>query len=342
MSRYVDNGCAYIDIHEKRNDEKSFRLKSVADTAQLLAEECFHPDEWDCPLIELAAPILARTMVDAALTQLKFMGVDTAKIGKSIQSFRIFHGNETTHFCLFEKSTAIDWLLKFFDDIMSGDLNALVQWLFASPVEGLPIRLTSQLPEWLKSAVLYLLYDSFHEEFWKNINKTTLNFIHTHIANGLTSGESVLQIAKKIEQDAKDSDYSRNRALNVTRTEAGNALNGARSAAIDNFKAEVKPTDTRLPVRKVWISVLGPTTRAAHADLDGVPENDDGMWELGGVMCRWPGDVVLPPNNRCNCQCTLIVEFGMDAEEADQLLADYADRVISRERKYYLRFTMSA
>jgi len=75
------------------------------------------------------------------------------------------------------------------------------------------------------------------------------------------------------------------------------------------------------------LSALGNTTRATHAELDGVPENKNGMWDLSGYEIPWPGHIDLPANERCNCQCSLTIEFGMQEDEAQQLIDDYWSRV---------------
>jgi hypothetical protein len=70
-------------------------------------------------------------------------------------------------------------------------------------------------------------------------------------------------------------------------------------------------------INKSWLSVLGNTTRDAHADLDGVMADADGLWDLNGVKIPWPGHVSLPASDRCNCQCTIVTEFGVGAPEAE-------------------------
>jgi hypothetical protein len=54
-------------------------------------------------------------------------------------------------------------------------------------------------------------------------------------------------------------------------------------------------------MKRAWLSVLGNTTRDTHAALDGVPEDSEGLWNLGGVDIPWPSHVSLPPDERINC-----------------------------------------
>jgi hypothetical protein len=118
-------------------------------------------------------------------------------------------------------------------------------------------------------------------------------------------------------------EFYHNRGQNIARTESGNALNGARSAAMDRLQEEVPGLKTK----KTWMSVLGTTTRDSHAELDGVPADEDGMWNLAGYDVPWPGHWSLPPSERCNCQCTIVEGWGMGDEAAEQLIADYNERL---------------
>lgn len=117
--------------------------------------------------------------------------------------------------------------------------------------------------------------------------------------------------------------YGKMRGRRIARTESGHALNGSRSDAIDGLSRELGPD---LPIKRVWLSVLGNTTRDTHADLDGVPADANGEWSLGGVQCRWPADVSLPPGERCNCQCTVVSEFGMSDESTAEAIDEYNQR----------------
>jgi len=51
------------------------------------------------------------------------------------------------------------------------------------------------------------------------------------------------------------------------------------------------------------------------------------MWNLAGTEIPWPGHISLSPEQRCNCQCTLTIEFGMNEEEAQQEIEEYWNRV---------------
>src|SRR5690606_28763837 len=104
------------------------------------------------------------------------------------------------------------------------------------------------------------------------INATSFDQIETYLKTGLQDGWSITQMAENI-ATALGGERALARATSIARTESGNALNGARSMAADGLMADLG--DSGLPMKKVWHSVLGSTTRADHANLDGVPVGDD-------------------------------------------------------------------
>jgi len=83
----------------------------------------------------------------------------------------------------------------------------------------------------------------------------------------------------------------------------------------------------QVPMKPSWLSVLGNTTRDTHAILDGTPADGEGLFNVGGYRVPWPAHYSLPPGERCNCQCTLTTEFGMDEEEARGLIAEHEERL---------------
>lgn len=62
--------------------------------------------------------------------------------------------------------------------------------------------------------------------------------------------------------------------------------------------------ESGLQVGKEYLSVLGSTTRHAHASLDGtIVDGPDAMFNMEGYKIPWPGHFSLPARLRINCQC---------------------------------------
>ena len=210
-------------------------------------------------------------------------------------------GGEKTANRIFIKSTATDWL----------DRNELT----------LPSDFVSDMPRWLQDNIAKQLKESFDQDYWEGMAQTTQDDIEA-VLRTMSEGESISSMAKTIKEKL-GTEYYHNRARNIARTEAANALNGARWSVYDDLMREVGP---QVPMKMQWLSVLGTTTRDTHAHLDGVPADKDGLWYLGGKRIPWPGHYSLPPGERCNCQCTISIAFGMTEEEAIPLIQDYYQR----------------
>lgn len=219
-------------------------------------------------------------------------------------------------------STASAWLMG------DGDIAELDDVMAAA---GVPVRALTEYPPWMKQAIARKLRDSFGEVYWTDIMESFGTDVSDYLQRGLRDGLSIRRMALDMAEMMEDGQYARNRATNIARTEAAGALNGARREGMDSLAEELGIGNWGdAPMRPVWLSVLGTTTRDTHADLDGVPCDKDGMWELGGVRVPHPGHPDLPPEERCNCQCTTVMEFGLRDEESQQLIEDYYRRVQER------------
>jgi carbonic anhydrase/acetyltransferase-like protein (isoleucine patch superfamily) len=194
---------------------------------------------------------------------------------------------------------------------------------------GMPATVFTELPESLQRSIMDNLRESFSQDYWDSIATTTGGDAATILERGLQEGQSIRAMAEQLKESLGGDDYARTRAFNIARTESGNALNGARRATMDQLAADLGP---QVPMKPTWLSVLGNTTRNEHANRDGVPADRDGLWDLAGYRIPWPGHFSLPAGQRCNCQCSIFTEFGMQDAEAMELIGQYYDRVIEEEK----------
>jgi bifunctional DNA-binding transcriptional regulator/antitoxin component of YhaV-PrlF toxin-antitoxin module len=210
-------------------------------------------------------------------------------------------------------------------EYLQGSPDLLQEVVFDTMSGRVSMGFLAEFPQWMQDAIEELLDETFQQDFWAQVNETTLADIEQFIRQGLQDGWSIDRIAREMAPNlVEQGQYAIRRGKLIARTETTTALNSARSTGIDAVKEEVRG---QVPIKKVWLSVLGTTTRDDHANLDGVPEDVDGMWELAGLRIRWPGDSVLPPEERCNCQCTLVSEFGLTDIEAQRLISEYQQRI---------------
>ena len=281
--------------------EKKTTKASVPGDASGIVSLIFNPDEWHDELTNRLLPILARKMAEAGVAHLMTLGIDVRKKKDRTKA-----------------STAAEWA----EENMV-DWNSLVE---AFEVSGLPLGIMSKIPEWMQESIAERLSETFSQDYWSAVSETTMGDAERVLREGLSEGWSIDKMATQLREYYAEGGfrYARRRSETIARTESGNALNGARKDSVSRLQKELGP---RVPMKQAWLSVLGNTTRAAHADLDGVPENEKGMWNLAGIEVPWPGHISLPPEQRINCQCSLTIEFGMDEEDAQREIEEYWARV---------------
>ncbi len=330
---------AKLDVPEDRKN-----LAPISDEAQNLINQSFDPSEWKNELIERALPVIAKKMFEAAHAQLRVMGFDR----KAIVTWRDKHVDQHNKSSHTDEDPYIVPELSGGPDVVRGKpkgpslvptiATTATRWLDDHPGDatklaelmadtGMDIGIVTKLPPSMQKEISNQLANTFRQPYWDDISKTTGGDAELSLQRGLREGWSIRKIAGNMRDrfiDPNDpkgtAKYARRRSLNIARTEAGNALNGARKASMNALMEELAG---QVPMRAAWLSVLGTTTRDTHAALDGVPADEQGLWDLAGYKVPWPGHTSLPPELRCQCQCTINMEFGLRKEDAQQLINEY-------------------
>ncbi|WFE47594.1 phage minor head protein [Verrucosispora sp. WMMD1129] len=91
------------------------------------------------------------------------------------------------------------------------------------------------------------------------------------------------------------------RAVTIARTETIGAYNAGTLTA---WLTSARALDEKLD--KVWVSTHDTRTRHDHRAADGQRVALDGVFMVGGVPLRFPGDPAAPPGQVVNCRCTMI------------------------------------
>jgi len=172
------------------------------------------------------------------------------------------------------------------------------------------IGIATEFPQSMLNDIDFVLKETMGQDYWKSISSQTLFDFEGFLNEGLKDGLSIVEMSKRMQ--GAFSEYAKTRATRIARTEAGNALNGARNASIDQL---IKDAELEGLAYKAWLSVKMNTTRDSHAAMDGVAANENGVWILNGVEARWPGDSRLPARDRINCLCTIVMEVGPSPEQ---------------------------
>ncbi|SCG15511.1 Phage Mu protein F like protein [Micromonospora echinofusca] len=125
------------------------------------------------------------------------------------------------------------------------------------------------------------------------------------IAELTAEGASIPRIRDAIEAILGELSWE-DRAVTIARTETIGAYNAGTLTAWLTAQAAL---DEKLD--KVWVATHDERTRPDHRDADGQRVALDGVFMVGGVPMRYPGDPAAPPGQTVQCRCTMIeVEAG--------------------------------
>ena len=133
------------------------------------------------------------------------------------------------------------------------------------------------------------------------INETTRKLVHDAIESGLRDGLDFQGMRDRINAsfyeagDGEALQMYHNRDENIARTECGRAYNTAARQAI-----------AAAGMNAEWLCSPKPTSRDGHLHLDGHVVPADGLFRLGTYWIPNPNYDTLPPEETCNCGCTVI------------------------------------
>ncbi|RLB94383.1 MAG: phage portal protein [Deltaproteobacteria bacterium] len=141
----------------------------------------------------------------------------------------------------------------------------------------------------------YYIRSRSGEKIANDINRTTKTQIRVQLAEGVSAGESIPKLSKRLSELYADN-MTKSRATKIARTEVIRASNaGSQAGAMA----------TGLALMKEWISTADTRTRDAHQDsahISDVKLDEDFM--VDGEPLAFPGDAKGSPGNVINCRCT--------------------------------------
>jgi len=349
---FVEQGRSMVDRLKKLEVSSTKTVAPSLDSAHALASLIFDPKEWREKLTNRLLPVMAQKMAEAGVAHLMALGIDVRKKDRKGLKHLPGRHDQSSHgrggggdraprdlswndvelvphskWRETKATTASEWV----DEHMESWESLLA----AYEASGLPLGLLNEIPRWMLESIAEQLIESFDQDYWDAVSQTTMGDAEKVLSKGLSEGWSIHRMGMELRQyfEGGGFRYARRRAENIAMTESANALNGARKESVVQLQQELGP---RVPIKQVWLSVLSNTTRASHAMLDQVPEDENGLWNLSGYMIPWPGHISLPPGERCWCYCTVSIEFGMNATEAQSIIDEYWQRVQEWESKGYV------
>lgn len=134
------------------------------------------------------------------------------------------------------------------------------------------------------------------------------NYIRVALEEGIDEGEGVPELAERIDQQLLRTNSERwtNRGVVVARTESISAYNGGTNDAFSVIQDE-----TGEAFEKLWLATMDHRTRDTHFIADGQRVAFANPFIVGGFPGMFPGDPLLPAQERIQCRCTfLVVEPG--------------------------------
>lgn len=120
--------------------------------------------------------------------------------------------------------------------------------------------------------------------------------INSQLLQGILQGESIVKIAKRLQNVT---DMNKKSAIRNARTMVTGAENKGRQ---DSFK---KAQSDGVIMTREWIATSDERTRAWHRDLDGQEVGIDEPWENDYGEIMFPGDPTADPANVYNCRCSI-------------------------------------
>lgn len=129
-------------------------------------------------------------------------------------------------------------------------------------------------------------------------------------------GESIPQLAARVESLLTDAQTWAGRAQTIARTEVVGANNAGHRAAA-RFNASVLDVpDER--VAKEWLATEDDSTRETHAEADGqIVMGLDTPFQVGDSELQQPGDEAGDPGEVINCRCTVLFHYPGDNDYPD-------------------------
>lgn len=161
----------------------------------------------------------------------------------------------------------------------------------------------------------------------QQITSTTLAKIRLELTEGIVNGESIPQLAKRI-NNLYFQQIIPNRSTVIVRSEV---------VASSNWSAVQAAQASGLQLKKVWLATEDNRTRPAHAEADGQEVGMDEAFTVDGEDLQYPGDSAGSPENIIQCRCTVYFKRVPATITTDDDISE--DESDTEEEKYLRRET---
>ena len=141
--------------------------------------------------------------------------------------------------------------------------------------------------------------------------------INTAISQGIVQGDSIPQVANRLQTVTN---MDRNSAIRNARTSMTAAENLGRTESAKELK------EKGIPIKEQWHATHDSRTRDSHLLLDGTYKDENGYYGVGIIdtPLRFPGDPLGAPEEIYNCRCREgVVLAGIDHSQDDKLYEEF-------------------
>src|SRR6266496_4256545 len=161
--------------------------------------------------------------------------------------------------------------------------------------------------------LLYLL--KLAGEKVKQIYGTTLAFLQEHLTAGVQAGETLDQVAQRVDDLYTESIIpERSQTISATEVHSANEYGSSQAAQMSG-----------LTLKKMWQTTFDDKVRTDHAEAQGQEIDMDEAFEVGGEQLMYPGDPAGSPGNIIGCRCTVIYSSVQTVDdEIGKALTKYA------------------
>ncbi len=149
----------------------------------------------------------------------------------------------------------------------------------------------------------------------RQIYGTTLAFLQEHLTAGVQAGETLDQVAQRVDDLYTESIIpERSQTISATEVHSANEYGSAQAAQLSG-----------LMLKKMWQTTFDDKVRIDHAEAQGQEVDMDEAFDVGGEQLMYPGDPAGSPGNIIGCRCTVIY-FSVQTvdDEIGKALTKYA------------------
>lgn len=211
---------------------------------------------------------------------------------------------------IFDESFLMDrYTMAFFSDKLGVDIkyappNPLVRDVAVTGDASRLVEIKNRRLQKIAEGMMPPSGDTLQGLMLKDTNDGLAKVLRT-VKQGLINGESYAKQVKRV-KDVFDGNVSN--AARVIRTEGNRNLNAGAYLNSEELKQE------GVRIRRQWVATLDGRTRDSHQHLDGQFEDDNGLFWIGGLSARYPGDFG-DPSEDISCRCgTIDVVQGLEPQ----------------------------